>query len=157
MRLQRILGHMTTLVAANPRRFLVIGLGAGVTAGAVSIEPKLDRETDRRYRAPRRRVRHSYFHDYNFDVLAQPARADPRRRRPPLSPHYQETFDGITSDPFDPWVKGVAALYTKEFFELARRHLNPGGVVTQFVQLYDSDEGAVKSEIASFSRCFRTG
>ena len=43
----------------------------------------------------------------------------------------KETFDGITADPFDPWVKGIAALYTKEFFELARRHLNPGGVITR--------------------------
>ena len=45
MRLQRMLGHLTTLVPSNPRSFLVIGCGAGVTAGAVSIEPKLDRET----------------------------------------------------------------------------------------------------------------
>ena len=35
-------------------------------------------------------------------------------------------------------MKGVATLYTKEFFEAARAHLNPGGVVTLFVQLYDS-------------------
>jgi spermidine synthase len=69
----------------------------------------------------------------------------------------RETFDGITSDPFDPWVKGTAALYTKEFFELARRHLNPGGVVTQFVQLYESNEEAVKSEIATFFEVFPNG
>jgi spermidine synthase len=157
MRLQRILGHMTTLVAANPRRFLVIGLGAGVTAGAVSIEPRLDRETivDIEPIVPRSAT--PFFRDYNFDVLHNPRvqiRADDGR-------HYllttRETFDGITSDPFDPWVKGVAALYTKEFFELARQHLNPGGVVTQFVQLYYSDEAAVKSEIASFFEAFPNG
>ena len=157
MRLQRILGHMTTLVAVNPRRFLVIGLGAGVTAGAVSIEPKLEHETivDIEPIVPRSAT--PFFHDYNFDVLHNPrvqVRADDGR-------HYllttKETFDGITSDPFDPWVKGVAALYTKEFFELAKQHLNPGGVVTQFVQLYYSDEAAVKSEIASFFEAFPNG
>ena len=48
-------------------------------------------------------------------------------------------------------------LYTKEFFELAKRHLNPGGVVTMFVQLYESNEEAVKSEIATFFDVFPNG
>ena len=45
MRLQRMLGHLTTLTAANPRSVLVIGCGAGITAGAVSIDPRVERET----------------------------------------------------------------------------------------------------------------
>jgi spermidine synthase len=69
----------------------------------------------------------------------------------------KEKFDGITSDPLDPWVKGAAALYTREFFEIAKKHLNPGGVVTQFVQLYESNEEAVKSEIATFLEAFPNG
>src|SRR3989442_11111722 len=40
MALQRMLGHLTTLVPANPRSVFVIGYGAGVTAGAVSIDPR---------------------------------------------------------------------------------------------------------------------
>jgi spermidine synthase len=68
-----------------------------------------------------------------------------------------ETFDAITSDPLDPWVKGAAMLYTREFFELAKRHLNPGGVVTLFVQLYESNEAAVKSEIGTFFEAFPKG
>jgi spermidine synthase len=69
----------------------------------------------------------------------------------------KETFDAITSDPLDPWVKGAATLYTKEFFELARRRLNPGGAVTLFVQLYQSTPEAVKSEVATFFEVFPTG
>jgi len=69
----------------------------------------------------------------------------------------KEKFDGITSDPLDPWVKGAAALYTTEFFDIAKKHLNPGGVVTQFVQLYESNEEAVKSEIATFLEAFPNG
>ncbi len=61
-----------------------------------------------------------------------------------------EKFDAITSDPLDPWVKGAATLYTREFFDVVKRHLNPGGVVTLFVQLYESNEAAVKSEVATF-------
>ena len=68
-----------------------------------------------------------------------------------------ETFDAITSDPLDPWVKGAATLYTREFFEEVKAHLNPGGVVTLFVQLYESTEDAVKSEIATFFEAFPNG
>jgi len=66
-------------------------------------------------------------------------------------------FDAITSDPFDPWVKGAATLYTVEFWREARAHLNPGGVVTVFVQLYESTTEAVKSEVATFLEVFPEG
>ena len=69
----------------------------------------------------------------------------------------KEKFDAITSDPLDPWVKGAAMLYTREFFEIVKAHLNPGGVVTLFVQLYESNTAAVKSEIATFMEAFPNG
>jgi spermidine synthase len=54
----------------------------------------------------------------------------------------------------DPCVKGVATLFTEDFFELAKRRLRPGGIVTQFVQLYQSSPEAVMSEIATFVKVF---
>ena len=45
MRLQRMLGHLTTLIPPQPKTVLVIGCGAGVTAGAVSIDPAVEHET----------------------------------------------------------------------------------------------------------------
>jgi spermidine synthase len=63
----------------------------------------------------------------------------------------------ITSDPIHPWVKGAATLYTREYFELVRAHLNPGGAVTQWVPLYESDAGVVKSELATFFEIFPEG
>jgi spermidine synthase len=157
MKLQRMLGHLTTLIPDNPRRVLVIGCGAGVTAGAVSIEPRLEKETIVEIEPLVPSVVSTYFGEYNFNVVKNPkveVRIDDGR-------HYllttKEKFDGITSDPLDPWVKGAAALYTREFFEVAKQHLNPGGVVTQFVQLYESNEEAVKSEIATFFEVFPNG
>src|SRR5881397_868370 len=157
MKLQRMLGHLTTLVPENPRSILVIGCGAGVTAGAVSIDPRLEHETIAEIEPLVPQVVSTYFAEHNFDVVRNPkvtVRVDDGR-------HFllttKEKFDGITSDPLDPWVKGAAALYTREFFELAKQHLNPGGVVTQFVQLYESNEEAVKSEIATFFEAFPNG
>jgi spermidine synthase len=54
-------------------------------------------------------------------------------------------------------VKGAAALYTEEFWQLAKSKLNPGGVVTVFVQLYESSPEAVKSEVATFLKVFPKG
>jgi spermidine synthase len=54
-------------------------------------------------------------------------------------------------------VKGAAMLYTSEYFNLAKSHLNPGGVYTLFVQLYESNTEAVKSEIGSFFEAFPNG
>ena len=68
-----------------------------------------------------------------------------------------EKFDIITSDPIHPWVKGAATLYTREYFQMCKDHLNPGGLVTQWVPLYESTEETVKAEIATFFAVFPNG
>jgi spermidine synthase len=157
MRLQRMLGHLTTLVPRHPRSVLVVACGAGVTAGAASIDPRVERLVIAEIEPLVPRVVARYFGKHNFEVVRNPkvhVEVDDAR-------HFlnttKEKFDAITSDPFDPWVKGAATLYTKEFWELAKRHLNPGGVVTVFVQLYDSGMEAVKSEVATFLEVFPDG
>jgi spermidine synthase len=157
MRLQRMLGHLTTLIPANAKKVLVIGCGAGVTAGAVSIDPAVEHETIAEIEPLVPKVVSTYFAEYNFDVVRNPkvhVRIDDARHFVETT---TETFDAITSDPLDPWVKGAAMLYTVEFFEMAKRHLNPGGVVTLFVQLYESNTEAVKSEIGTFLEVFPNG
>src|SRR4029453_1149070 len=66
-------------------------------------------------------------------------------------------FARVPSAPRGPWVKGAAMLYTREFFELVKKRLNPGGAVTLFVQLYESNTDAVKSEIGTFMEAFPNG
>ena len=112
---------------------------------------------DRRNRAARPARGLHVFLEHNFDVVRNPkvrVQIDDAR-------HFlfttRDKFDAITSDPLDPWVKGAAMLYTREFFELVKQHLNPGGVVTLFVQLYESNTEAVKSEIATFFEAFPNG
>jgi spermidine synthase len=154
MRLQRMLGHLVTLVPEHPSDVLVIGCGAGVTAGAVSIDPAVFHETIAEIESlvPRKVAR--LFGAQNFDVVDNAkvhVEIDDARHFLLTS---TQRFDGVTSDPFDPWVKGAANLYTAEFFDLVKRHLNPGGAVTVFVQLYESGEDAVKSEVATFFEAF---
>ncbi len=157
MRLQRMLGHLATLVPITPRDVLVIGCGAGVTAGAVSVDEGVERETICEIEAEVPRTAGRFFGSINHGVIGNPKvtlRIDDAR-------HFLRTttatFDAITSDPFDPWVRGAATLYTKEFFTEARNHLRPGGVITIFVQLYEAGTPAVKSEIATFLEVFPDG
>ncbi len=154
MRLQRMLGHFTHLIPKSPTNALVIGCGAGVTAGAVSIGPDVEHMTIAEIEPLVPKSVSEYFGEHNYDVVKNPkvtVHIDDAR-------HFllttDQTFDAITSDPLDPWVKGAATLYTEEFFEVVKRKLNPGGVVTLFVQLYESNTAAVKSEIGTFMKVF---
>ena len=159
MRLQRMLGHMATLLPRQaPEKVLVIGCGAGITAGAVSIDPRLKHEVIAEIEPLVPSVVSKYFAEHNFSVVQNTAKVEVKvddARHYLMTTH--ETFDAITSDPFDPWVKGAANLYTKEFFQLIKDRLNAGGVVTVFVQLYESNTEAVKSEVATFFEAFPEG
>jgi len=157
LRLQRMLGHLATLVPDDPRSVLVIGLGAGITAGAVSVDPVVERVVVAEIEPLVPRAAATYFAAHNFGVVDSPKieiRVDDGR-------HYlattRERFDAITSDPLDPWVKGAAALYTREFWALCKERLNPGGVVTVFLQLYESSDESAASEIATFLEAFPNG
>jgi spermidine synthase len=154
MRLQRMLGHLPALLHANPRSVLVVGCGAAVTAGTFVVHPEIQRIliceleplVPRAVASRFAKENHHVVTDRRTEIVFDDAR------------HYiltsRERFDIITSDPIHPWVKGAATLYSKEYFEMVKRHLNPGGVVTQWVPLYQSDLDSVKSEIATFAQVF---
>jgi spermidine synthase len=154
MRLQRMLGHLPALFHENPRSVLVVGFGAGVTAGTFVVYPEIQRIAICELEPLVPRVVARYFIHENNNVAAD--------RRTEIvyddARHFvlttKEHFDIITSDPIHPWVKGAATLYSKEYFEMVKQHLNPGGIVTQWVPLYQSDLASVKSEVATFSEVF---
>jgi spermidine synthase len=157
MRLQRMLAHLPALIHPRPRSVLIVGCGAGVTSGSFVPYPGVERIVICEIEPLVPRVVAEYFAKENYDVVHD--------RRVEIvfddARHYirttPETFDVITSDPIHPWVKGSATLYTREYFELCKRHLNPGGVMTQWVPLYESRLDVVKSEIATFFEAFPDG
>jgi len=157
MRLQRMLGHISALVNKDPRSVLIVGFGAGVTAGSFTTYPEITKIVICEIEKLIPPAATQYFGDENYHVLNDPRtdiHFDDAR-------HFvlttAEKFDVITSDPIHPWVKGAATLYSKEYFEECKRHLNPGGVITQWVPLYESDPDTVKSEIATFFDVFPNG
>ena len=157
LRLERMLGHIPALVHPNPRSVLVVGCGAGITAGTFVLYPGIERIVICEIEPLIPKVVARYFGPQNYNVLE-----DPRVRVVyDDARHFvlttKEKFDIITSDPIHPWVKGSATLYSREYFELVKSHLNPGGVITQWVPLYESTPAVVKSEMATFFKVFPGG
>jgi spermidine synthase len=157
MKLQRMLGHLPGLIHPNPRSVLVVGFGGGVTAGTFTTYPGVQRIVICELEPLVPPVSTRYFAKENYAVMNDRRTQlvyDDARHFVAVTP---EKFDIITSDPIHPFVKGSATLYSKEYFELVKSHLNPGGIVTQWVPLYESDETTVKSEIATFFEVFPYG
>jgi spermidine synthase len=154
MKLQRMLGHLPALMLPEPKSVLVVGFGGGVTAGTFTRYPSVSRILICELEPLIPRASTRYFAAQNYNVMSDKRTEivfDDAR-------HYvatmAEKFDIITSDPIHPFVKGSATLYSKEYFEMVRAHLNPGGVVSQWLPLYESDAATVKSEIATFAAVF---
>jgi spermidine synthase len=154
MRLQRMMGHLPALIQGAPQSVLVVGFGAGVTSGSFVPYHEVKDITICELEPIIPPASGQYFAKENHNVISDPrvhiVYDDAR--------HYisaaREKFDVITTDPIHPWVKGASTLYSKEYFEMVKAHLNPGGVVAQWLPLYESNEETVKSQLATFFQVF---
>jgi spermidine synthase len=157
MRLQRMLGHIPAVLHPHPRSVLIVGCGAGVTAGSFTLHPSIERIVICEIEPLIPEVVSTYFAKENYNVVDNPRVEIVYDDARHFLATTREKFDIITSDPIHPWVKGSAVLYTQEYFTLCRAHLNPGGFVTQWVPFYESGRAVVQSEIATFFAVFPQG
>jgi spermidine synthase len=173
MRLQRMLGHLSVLAARDPKKVsdvLVVACGAGVTAGSFVLYPDVKKITVCDIEPLVPKVVAPMFGEENYHIADGIDRQNPHfvngKKVTVIyddGRHYirtlpqEEKFDVITSDPIDPWVKGSAALNTVEYYEMCKRHLKPGGVMTLWMPLYESNVDSAKSMIATFFQVFPNG
>jgi spermidine synthase len=157
MKLQRMVGHLPGLLHPNPKSILGIGFGAGVSAGSFTRYPTIEHITVCEIEPVIPPTSTRFFGLQNYEVYKNPKTRvvfDDAR-------HYlmttKDKFDIIASDPLDVFAKGTAALYTKEYFDAVKRHLNPGGYFTLYVPLYETDMPTIKSELATFFEAFPYG
>lgn len=134
-RTQLLLGHLGAALNPAPRRVLIIGFGSGMTASAVSryadveridcveIEPAVIRA------APfLEKLNRGVMNDPRLHVVFDDARNFLLSSR--------EAYDLIISEPSNPWIAGIATLFTNEFYAAVRQRLAPGGMFVQWVQSY---------------------
>jgi spermidine synthase len=157
MKLQRMVGHLPALLHPNAKSVLGIGFGAGVSAGTFTRYPGIQKITICEIEPLIPPASTRFLGDADYRVALDPRTHivfDDAR-------HYllttTEKFDIIASDPLDVFIKGTAALYSKEYFDSVKSHLNPGGMFTLYVPLYETDEPTIRSELATFFEAFPYG
>lgn len=152
---QKLIAHLPLLIHDDPRDVAIIGLGSGVTVGSALRHPIARADV---IEISPEVVDASRF----FDAENHRALADPRtnlivgdgRSHLLLTP---KKYDVIISEPSNPWIAGVAALFTREFFEGARDRLAPGGLICQWTNAYNISEADLRSIVATFLSVFPHG
>ena len=123
------------LLHEDPQQVLVVGLGSGVTLGAVQQHSEL-KEVDMVEIEPAVAEAAAYFSQYNHNALSDPRLnlvvADARN----YVLMTKKKYDVISAEPSNPWMTGNANLFTREQFELYKKRLKPGGIMFQWLHAY---------------------
>ena len=155
MQTQRLLAHVPLMLHPRPRRVAIIGLGSGVTLGAALRHPIEQADTIEISREVVDASR--FFANDNHQALADPRSrvivGDGRSHLLLASAPY----DVIISEPSNPWMAGVASLFTREFFLAARRALAADGILCQWAHTYDISGSDLRSIVATFASVFPDG
>ncbi|WP_049768521.1 spermidine synthase [Anaeromyxobacter sp. Fw109-5] len=148
-----LLGALPHAVRPGARTAACIGFGSGLTTHVLLGSPSLE-SLDTIEIEPRMIEAARFF-------LPRVARAfdDPRSQlhvddAKTFFSSRQRTYDIIVSEPSNPWVSGVGGLFSEEFYRHVRRHLAPGGVLVQWIQLYEIDPGLVASILKALDGSF---
>jgi len=150
MRLQALLPLIVH--AGEPRSALVIGYGTGITAGALSRYPGLDRRVVAEllpgvlHAAPLFKGSYGASTDPGLDIRLK----DGRRELLGSA----ERYDLITLEPPPPSAAGVVNLYSQDFYSLAAARLNPQGIVAQWLPLPTQNLEDTRALVASFINVF---
>jgi spermidine synthase len=155
MQCQYVLGHLPMLLHKNPRKVFVLGTGSGMTLGAVSVHPSVEQITLAEIEPNVLGVARTFGIDNHY-ILNKP---DPRLKvvfndgRNYLLTT-KDRFDVITADPVHPWFSGAGYLYSTEYFRLAAQRLNPGGIICQWLPLYELTAENLRSVVRTIGANF---
>lgn len=152
---QKTLAHLPLLLHPAAHDVCIIGLGSGVTLAAALVHPIT--RADVVEISPEVVEASRYFSADNNSALDDPRThliVGDGRSHLLLS---SRQYDVIISEPSNPWMAGVAALFTKQFFTAARDRLSPGGIICQWAHTYDISDGDLRSIAATFSSVFPFG
>ena len=135
MKAQLLLGYIPLCLNYQPHKVMVVGLGSGVTAGAIA-QNKTIEQIDVVEIEPAMLKAASFFTLENHNVLDDSrvnfVFTDARN-------YFYSTkkkYDIVVSEPSNPWIAGVASLYTKEAFEQVKKILAEDGIFCQWFHGY---------------------
>jgi spermidine synthase len=156
MATQLMLGHLPVLYHPRAHRAGIVGLGSGITAGAVAAHPGV-REIEVAELEPAVLEAARFFAPWNAGVLDDPrlvVTLDDGRNHLLES---RRSYDILSVEPSNPWIAGIGSLFTEEFYRLCRQRLAPGGVLCHWIHLRALDPRDLRMVLATFARVFPRG
>lgn len=155
LQLERLQAHIPLLLHKNPKNALVICFGTGSTAGAAlahGLENVVAVDISREVfnAGPK-------FSEGNLNALESPRLSIVEEDGRNFLLTTGRKFDFITSEPPPPSNAGIVSLYTKEYYDLCKKRLAKGGLVSQWIPLHHLSESDFKSLVASFTAAFPRG
>ena len=153
-RYMRALAHIPLLSMSAPTHVLVIGFGVGNSTQAATLHPSVERVDVADL--SRDILGHAgYFRDANKDVLSDPrVRVYVNDGRQHLAMQPASAYDLITLEPPPIAHAGVAALYSREFYALARSRLKPNGYLSQWLPAYQVPAATSLAMVRAFIDVF---
>ncbi len=150
---QQLSAHLPLLLHPEPEQVAIVGMGTGVTAGAATLHDSVNAVTLLEIE-PAMVEGARLFAEVNHGIHDNPdvsIRVIDGRFYLSL---VESQYDVIVSVPSNPWIAGVASLFTEEFYRLGARALTDGGVFAQWIQLYDISADNLQAVMHTFNQVF---
>jgi len=148
-----LLSYIPLLLTEDPKDVLVICFGTGLTSGAAGVYPGIG-TVDAVDISPGVFIAAPHFSDTNYDAVGNPKInqiiQDGRSHLLTTSKKY----DVITAEPPPPTNAGAVNLYTREYYELTKKALKPGGIVSQWIPLHSQTETHIYEHFRTFLESF---
>jgi spermidine synthase len=149
---QRMIGALPLILHPHPRTALLLGLASGVSAGSMLRHPIERLECVEIVRGMDAAA--DIYSKENYNCMSDPRfnliEEDGRN----YLLFTENNYDVIVGQVSNAWVSGCVNLFTEEFFQLARRHLNRGGIMCQWIQLYAMSERDLQLILNTFHSVF---
>jgi spermidine synthase len=152
-RYMKLFAHVPILLVDQPDDVLVVCFGTGQTTGAAGLHPRV-KSVDSLELSSSVLNAGKMFADQNHNVLHNPKVnfiiQDGRNHLLTT----QKRYDVITSEPPPPRTAFTVNLYTREYYELQKQHLKPGGIAAQWIPLHSQGEKEVGMHFKTFQSVF---
>ncbi len=147
------LGHLGFVARPDATDVFVVGLGTGQSAASAASHPQARVQVAELSPAVVEVAK--LFGPFNADVMNNPrVRVDVADAREALRKAPPGAFDVIVSEPSNPWVVGVADLYTVEAFSLMASRLKDDGALVQWIQVYEMSDDTFRQILCTLQSVF---
>ncbi|MFN0066427.1 MAG: fused MFS/spermidine synthase [Limisphaerales bacterium] len=151
---QLLSGHIPMLLHPGAAEVCVVGIGSGMTGGSILAHPEVRRLDAVEISPEVAHVARTILGEFNRHALDDPRTEVVLDDAKSFLKASGRRYDVIISEPSNPWMAGVSGVFSLEFYEQCRASLNPGGLMTQWVQVYETSDTALQTVLATFSSIF---